>query len=77
VPTAAGWRLSAAADYRVPGPASGSDDLSGCHNAKYLLVFRQFPDEILHVGKLTPTVHLDCFLARPTYRAGDAVKLMD
>jgi hypothetical protein len=70
--------------FRVPGsalclagPASGSDDLSGCHNAKYLLVFRQFLDEILHVGKLTPTVQLDCFLARPTYRAGDAVKLMD
>ena len=62
---------------RLAGLASGGDDLSCCHNAKYLLVFRQSLDEVPHVGKLTLTVPLDCFLARPTCRAGDAVKLMD
>lgn len=74
-----GYQLPTArpSSYRLPTPASGRDDLSGCRNAEYLLVLRQLLDKVLHVRHLTLTVQFDCFLARPACQAGDAVKLID
>jgi hypothetical protein len=62
---------------RLPGPPSGRNDRSSGRNAKYLLVFRQFLDEVLNVGKLALTVPLDRFIARLAYQAGNAVKLVE